>query len=243
MPHYRLTISYDGTEFHGYAKQPDLRTVQGELERALVQVGGSAETVVAGRTDAGVHARSQVVSATLDRDVKASRLHNALDRLLPDDIGIKEVVEAEPSFSARYDAVARSYRYFVLQTRWHDPFRRNTHWQLDAELDLDRMNEGTVHLRGEHDFASFCRAAKGRSTVREVFSAEWKTDAPKVVRFEVSGASFCHQMVRSMVAVLVNVGTGKLDPDDVATIRDARDRRSARGAAPPQGLYLWSVSY
>jgi tRNA pseudouridine38-40 synthase len=243
MPHFRLRISYDGTGFHGYAKQPDLRTVQGELERALAQVGGEAETVVAGRTDAGVHARSQVVSATITRDVKSSRLHNALERLLPDDIGIKEVAEADPSFSARFDAVARTYRYFVLQTRWHDPFRRHTHWQLDADLDLARMNEWARHLVGEHDFASFCRAAEGRSTVREVFDAEWTTDAPRVVRFEVSGASFCHQMVRSMVAVLVNVGTGKLEPGEVAEIRDAKDRRAARGAAPPQGLYLWNISY
>ncbi len=243
MPHFRLTISYDGTEFHGYAKQPDLRTVQGELERALVQVGGTAETVVAGRTDAGVHARTQVVSATISREVKASRLHNALERLLPDDIGIKEVNDADPSFNARFDAVARTYRYFVLQTRWQDPFRRNTHWQIDSRLDRARMNEGAIHLVGEHDFSSFCRAAEGRSMVREIFSAEWNTDAPRVVRFEVSGASFCHQMVRSMVAVLVNVGTGKLAPDEVATIRDAKDRRAARGAAPPQGLYLWNVSY
>ncbi len=243
MPHFRLIISYDGTGFHGYAKQPGLRTVQGELERALIQVGGSAETVVAGRTDAGVHARAQVVGATLARNVKAARLHNALDRLLPDDIGIKEVLEEEPTFNARFDAVARSYRYFVLQTRWHDPFRRNTHWQVDAQLDLDAMNEGARHLVGEHDFASFCRSAEGRTTIREIFSAEWKTDAPRVVRFDVSGAAFCHQMVRSMVAVLVNVGTGKLSPQEVAEIRGAKDRRAARGAAPPQGLYLWSVSY
>lgn len=243
MPHYRLSISYDGTDFHGYAKQPDLRTVQGELERALVQVGGSAETVVAGRTDAGVHARTQVVSTTIAREVKAARLHNALERLLPDDIGIKEVSEADPSFNARFDAVARTYRYFVLQTRWQDPFRRNTHWQIDGRLDRARMNEGAAHLVGEHDFSSFCRAAEGRSMVRRIFSAEWHTDAPRVVRFEVSGASFCHQMVRSMVAVLVNVGTGQLDPDEVVAIRDAKDRRTARGVAPPQGLYLWNVSY
>ncbi|NND85480.1 MAG: tRNA pseudouridine(38-40) synthase TruA [Acidimicrobiia bacterium] len=243
MPHFRLMISYDGTDFHGYAKQPDLRTVQGELERALIQVGGTAETVVAGRTDAGVHARSQVVSATISRDVKASRLQNALERLLPDDIGIREVAEADPGFSPRFDAVARTYRYFVLQTRWQDPFRRHTHWQIEGPLDMGRMNEGASHLVGDHDFASFCRAHEGRSTVREIFTAEWNTDAPKVLRFEVSGASYCHQMVRSIVAVLVNVGSGKLDPDDVVTIRDAKDRRAARGVAPPQGLYLWNVSY
>ena len=139
-------------------------------------------------------------------------------------------------------AITRAKRHLIVVGK-ESLLRRNTHWQIDSRLDRGRMNEGAVHLVGEHDFSSFCRAAEGRSMVREIFSAEWNTDAPRVVRFEVSGASFCHQMVRSMVAVLVNVGTGKLDPDEVAAIRDAKDRRAARGAAPPQGLYLWNVSY
>ncbi len=243
MPHYRLDISYDGTGFHGYAAQPGLRTVQGELEKALVQIGGSAETVVAGRTDAGVHARAQVVSATLGREIKVERLHNALDRMLPDDIGTRAVAEVDGTFHARFDAISRTYRYFILQGKWHDPFRRNTHWQLEDDLDLDAMNAGAELLIGEHDFASFCRKAEGKSTVRNLQAARWQADAPRVVRFEVTANSFCHQMVRSMVAVLVNVGIGTLPAEGVQEILDAADRRAGRGAAPPQGLYLWQVGY
>lgn len=243
MSHFRLDLAYDGTEFHGYARQPDLRTVQGELENALTRVGGSAETAVAGRTDAGVHARAQVVSATLGREIKAERLHNALNQMLPEDIGIIAVTDADPSFNARFDAVARTYRYFVLQDRSHDPFRRTTHWQLDEDLDLDAMNAGAAHLVGGHDFASFCRKAEGRSSERTVHAAGWSPDVPRVVSFEITANAFCHQMVRSIVAVLANVGLGTIEPDQVKTILDARDRRLGRGAAPPQGLYLWAVEY
>ena len=243
MPHFRLEISYDGTAFHGYARQPDLRTVQGELEKALTQIGGAAETVVAGRTDAGVHARAQVVSATIAREVTPDRLHNALDQLLPDDIGVRAVVVADPAFNARFDAKSRTYRYFVLQTPWRDPFRRSSHWQIDEPLDLDAMNAGAAALVGEHDFASFCRRAEGKSTMRDVFRAEWKEDAPRVSRFEIQANAFCHQMVRSIVAVLVNVGVGSIPAGEVEGILATRDRRVGRGVAPPQGLYLWEVEY
>lgn len=243
MPNYRLDFSYDGSQFHGYAKQPDLRTVQGELEKALAQVGRSAETVVAGRTDAGVHARCQVVSAILERAIKPERLHNALNQMLPDDIGIQRVIEADDGFNARFDAKSRTYRYLVLQDPWHDPFRRHTHWQIDEDLDMEAMNAGATLLIGEHDFASFCRKAEGRSTVREVVGAQWYEESPRVVCFEVTANAFCHQMVRSIVAVLANVGLGNIPPAEVGTILEARDRRFGRGAAPPQGLYLWSVEY
>lgn len=243
MPHFRLDISYDGTAFHGYARQPDVRTVQGELEKALIQVGGAAETVVAGRTDAGVHARAQVVSATIRREVTTQRLHKALDQLLPDDIGVRGVTEVDPTFNARFDAKSRTYRYFVLQTPWRDPFRRSTHWQVDEPLDIDAMNQGVSALVGEHDFASFCRKAEGKSTTREILKAEWKDDAPRVSRFEVQANAFCHQMVRSIVAVLVNVGVGSIPAGEVEGILATRDRRVGRGVAPPQGLYLWEVEY
>lgn len=243
MPHFRLDISYDGTDFHGYAAQPGLRTVQGELEKVLTQVGGSAETVVAGRTDAGVHARGQVVSVTVSRDLIAERLLNALEQMLPDDIGITAVTAVPETFNARFDPVSRTYRYFVLEKPHRDPFRRRTHWQLDEDLDLDAMNAGAAHLIGEHDFATFCRRAEGRSTVRELVRAEWAPETSDTIMFEIKGNAFCHQMVRSIVAVLVNVGIGNLAPDDVAAILDAKDRRAGRGAAPPQGLYLWHVEY
>ena len=243
MPHFRLDISYDGTDFRGYAKQPETRTVQGELEKVLAQVGGSAESVVAGRTDAGVHARAQVVSATIRRELKEERLHNALNRMLPDDIGIGAVAEVDESFNARYDATSRTYRYFVLQKEYHDPFRRQTHWQLDESLNLEAMNDGAGHLLGEHDFASFCRRAEGRSTTRTILRAEWAQETSDTAMFEVQADAFCHKMVRSIVAVLVNVGIGAIAPEAVRSILETRDRRVGRGTAPPQGLYLWSVEY
>ena len=243
MTNYRLDFSYDGTDFHGYATQPGLRTVQGALQAALTQVLGPVGTHVAGRTDAGVHAKHQVVNVEADRDVEAGTLHRSLNRMLGPELVFDSVSHVDSSFHARYDAVGRTYRYFVLNRRWADPFRARTSWHYRHALDLDRLNAAVAPFVGEHDFAAFCRKREGKSSTRNVASAEWWAEGEDMVAFEITANGFCHQMVRSIVAWAVEIGRGNGRPDDGREVLAAGDRNAAHGAAPARGLFLWKVSY
>ncbi len=243
MATVRLDLGYDGTEFRGYAKQLNVRTVQEELEQALTTVFGPVRTTVAGRTDAGVHARHQVVSFSVDRLVDTSATQRWLNGLLPDDIVVTGVAVVGDDFSARFSALSRIYRYVVLNRRFPDPLLRRTCWHVADDLDAFAMNQAARHVVGEHNFASFCRRAKGRSTVRTVMAAKWTEPHPDELHFEIEGVAFCHQMVRSIVALCIDVGRGVMDADAVPEIIEARDRNVGRGAAPPQGLTLWRIDY
>ena len=240
---YRLDFSYDGTDFSGYAVQPGLRTIQGELQEALAHVLGEFKTHVAGRTDAGVHAHHQVVNVEAEREVPAETLHRALSRMLGPEMAFRAVTVADPSFHARYDATGRTYRYFVLNRRWPDPFRARTSWHYRYPLEVGRLNAVARQLLGEHEFASLCRKREGKSTRRNVSVATWRSVPDDVVQFEISADSFCHQMVRSIVALSVEIGRGNGEPDDVPAILAEEDRNAARGAAPARGLFLWRVDY
>lgn len=240
MPVVRLDLAYDGTDFHGYARQPDVRTVQGELEAALSRRLGPVQTVVAGRTDAGVHAAHQVVSFEVDPLPDVDRLVASLRKMLPSDIAVTSGAAAPDGFSARFSARSRTYRYVVETGPAPDPFWRRFRWHVPHALDVPVMDDAVRGLVGEHDFVSFCRRAPGRSTVRTVFAAGWER-VEHGVEFEVTAKAFCHQMVRSIVAACVDVGRGKLDTGYVDELLAARDRSMGRGAAPPHGLTLLHV--
>lgn len=243
MINYRLDFSYDGSEFSGYAVQPGLRTVQGDLQHALEQVLGEVRTHVAGRTDAGVHAHHQVVNVETEREIPPETLHRSLNRMLGPELAFESVTVADPAFHARHDAVRRTYRYFVLNRRWPDPFRARTSWHYRYPLDLERLNATAERLVGEHEFASLCRRRAGKSTRRHVVSAGWRAAPEDVIVFEIAADSFCHQMVRSSVALSVEIGRGNGEPDEVPEILEREDRNAARGAAPARGLFLWRVDY
>jgi len=244
MPTYRLDLAYDGWGFAGYAVQPGQRTVQGELEQALTRVLGPLRTSVAGRTDAGVHAAGQVVSFERTEPVdNISRLHRALNAILKPEIVVRQLGEAPAGFNARFSAVARTYRYFVLNRTVAEPLLRHTSWHVSQPLRLEAMEEAAGLLVGEHDFASFCRARIGRSSARQVAEAGWQRLDDHLLWFGIKADSFCHQMVRSLVAALVQVGKGQLDPEELAGILAARERRAATGVAPARGLILWRVHY
>lgn len=239
----RLDLAYDGTDFYGYARQPGLRTVQGEIEKALgVVFHMPIETDVAGRTDAGVHARQQVVSFLAPWPVAERRVVGRLNRIVPPDMVVLTASDTQPDFHARFSAKSRTYRYRILNTPLPDPMLRRTHWHLSNEFDLDCMNAAVAQFVGQHDFASLCRRSQDRSRERTVLTAEWRR-AGDIVEFSVTAVAFCHQMVRSMVAMSVDVGIGKKSSDEIPDILAARDRSVASGAAPPQGLTLWSVEY
>ena len=243
MPTYRIDLAYDGSGFRGYARQPDVRTVQGDLEGALSRLVGPTRTEVAGRTDAGVHARQQVVSFSSAKTLDAVRLARSLTGLLGPEVSVYGCERVPDGFSARFDATRRIYRYRILNRPYPDPLRRATTWHVRAPLDVGAMDRAVQYLVGEHDFASFCRKAEGRSTVRTVLSANWFGQADDLVRLEIAGLAFCHQMVRSIAAFSVEVGRGRLRYEDAPRVLAARDRNAARGAAPPHGLVLWRVEY
>ena len=243
MPTYRLDLSYDGSGFHGYARQPTVRTVQGDLEAVLARVLEPVDTVVAGRTDAGVHARHQVVSFSTGKPVDPDRLARSLTKLLGPEIVVYAAVRAPDDFSARFSATRRTYRYRVLNSPHPDPLRRASSWHVRETLDLAAMNRAVGFLVGEHDFASFCRRREGASTVRTVLSAGWSARPDDILELQIAGTAFCHQMVRSIVAFSVEVGRGRIEPDTTPQVLNARDRNKAGGAAPSHGLVLWQVDY
>ena len=243
MPTYRVDMAYDGTGFRGYARQEGLRTVQGELEAALATVLGlPVETAVAGRTDAGVHARSQVVSFQGD-DVDPARLRGSVNGIVGPEIGIREIAEVEDGFHARFSAQWRRYRYSIDQGTAPDPLTRHMVWHVGRSLDLEAMRTAVASLVGEHDFSSFCRTIEEQSNVRRIERVEWGEGPQDVLELWVQANSFCQQMVRSIVGFCYDVGRGFSKAESVTRVVDARSRAAVATVAPPHGLILWEVGY
>ena len=243
MDTYRIDLAYDGSGFHGYARQPHVRTVQGDLESALFKLTGEVETAVAGRTDRGVHARHQVVSFDAAAGLDLARIKRSLNRQLAPEIAVTAVAVASEGFHARFSATQRAYTYLILNREEPDPFLATTSWHYETPVDVTLMNRGMTQLLGEHDFAAFCRKAGERSTMRRLDRVEWTDRGNSLLAFDVAASSFCHQMVRSLVALSVEIGRGRVAPEAVAAILASQDRQRAKGAAPAHGLTLVGVSY
>jgi len=250
----RMTVAYDGSGFKGFAAQPPaqgVRTVAGVVQDAAAKVlGHPVKVTCAGRTDAGVHAWGQVVHFDTPLgagDVDLEGLQRSLNRMLKPAVVVREVAEASPKFDARHSATARRYRYTVLNRPIGDPFLASTAWHVAQSLDVRAMLAACDPLIGEHDFASFCRrpddVEPGTLLVRRVHDARWITLGDGVLRFDIEAQSFCHQMVRSIVGTLVDVGLGKLRAGEIAWILRSKDRSTAGPVAPPHGLCLWEVLY
>lgn len=265
----RLDLSYDGTDFSGWAVQPGLRTVQGELEKALCRVvrgpGGAQleptdlRVTVAGRTDAGVHARGQVAHVDLTPDSwhrlggrstrdPAQVLRERVTGVLPDDIVIHSATPAAPGFDARFSALERRYAYRIADNQvGRDPLiRRYVTW-TERDLDVDVLNEASATLVGLRDFAVFCRPREGATTVRDLKQFSWErvtrgADTGLVVA-TVRADAFCHSMVRSLVGAVTAVGVGKRDAEWLAGIARRDKRSDAISVAPAQGLTLEEVVY
>ncbi len=239
----RLTLAYDGTDFRGWARQRGQRTVQGVLEAALQQfLGVLPRLSVAGRTDAGVHARGQVVSFGVD-GVDVERLRRALNAMLAPEVVVLDARVVHHGFEARRSATAREYRYRIDAGPFPDPFTARYVWHLPGDLSVARMRAAARHLVGEQDFAAFCRAPEGgASTVRRLDRLAVSRTSDRI-EVAARANAFLHQMVRSLVGTLVAVGMGRIQPDDVPAIFAARDRSRAGKVAPPHGLTLERVFY
>ncbi|WP_419924608.1 tRNA pseudouridine(38-40) synthase TruA [Candidatus Poriferisocius sp.] len=245
----RATVAYNGGSFHGFAVNEGVRTVGGELTEALTRyLRQPVELACAGRTDAGVHARGQVVSFDAADSADLLGLRTAVNRMLAPAIAILDLEAAPCGFDARFAATSRTYHYTVLNREVPDPFLAATAWHHPRPLDTAAMNAAAAAIVGEHDFSSFCRRQRNadgteKSRVRVVKRANWLVADQGLLRFEIEASSFCHQMVRSITGALVDIGTARCPPESMAEILVARDRAGVGRLAPPHGLCLWSVSY
>lgn len=239
----RATVAYDGTDFHGFQRQANARSVQGELEAALERICGRQVAVTgAGRTDAGVHATGQVIAFDAPWQHTLDELQRAMNSALPEDVAVTDLRECEPEFHPRFSARSRVYEYRVTETPTRQPLTRRYEWQIDRRLDAAAIVRAAGWLVGTHDFAAFGTAPQGDGTVRTVMRAEWAGSAG-VWRFTIEANAFLFRMVRRIVATLVRAGSGQIDPDEVRDILASGDARRVKGAAPARGLCLTQVNY
>jgi tRNA pseudouridine38-40 synthase len=246
----RLDLGYDGTDFSGWAKQPGRRTVEGVLDDALKTVFGldvPPGLTVAGRTDAGVHARGQVAHSDLPSISWAEHRERALHRLrgvLPADVRVTSAADAPDGFDARFSATSRRYSYQLSDDpNGVDPTRRRAVVWHRRPLDVDAMNTAAALLLGEHDFAAFCKRREGASTVRTLRRFEWVRADDGVLSATVVADAFCHNMVRSLVGACVAVGEERHEATWVSAVLEVRERSSAVKVMAPHGLTLDEVTY
>jgi pseudouridylate synthase I len=243
MRNIKLVLEYDGTDFVGWQRQANGRSVQEELEIVLRTLTDEYVTVTgAGRTDAGVHARGQTANFKIESSISVNDLYRALNSLLPDEIVVHYAEEVDEKFSARYSARERFYRYFI--SRSATAIGRKFCWQLFYPLNVDLMNQASSLVRQTNDFQSFCKVNSGVDNyLCSVVEAEWHEPTPGELIFSIRSNRFLHGMVRALVGTLVDVGREYITLEEFKEIIEAKDRRKAGMAAPPQGLFLEEVIY
>lgn len=260
----RLDLAYDGTDFHGWALQPGLRTVQGEVEAALAVLLRTPEGVdprltVGGRTDAGVHARGQVahldVEAELVGRVTARRLNGVLLKRMHEsaysagspafsDVIVHSVREVSDDFDARFGALSRRYEYRLRGAGMGvDPLTARITAHVPRALDLAAMREASADLLGLQDFTTFCKAREGATAVRELLRFDWRETDDGAFAATVEADAFCHSMVRALIGSVVAVGSGRIDQPELVRLRDARARTSRFAVMPARGLSLEEIRY
>jgi tRNA pseudouridine38-40 synthase len=253
----RIDLAYDGTDFHGWAVQPSLRTVQGTLEAALAQLlrVPSVQVTCAGRTDTGVHARGQVVHVDIDAELLAAAagrstappldaLLRRLNGILPSDVRVHRVSSAPAGFDARFSATWRRYAYRIADAPdLVDPLVRSAVLAWPRRLDLDAMNQAAALLRGEHDFAAFCKKREGATTIRTLLDLSWARDESGLAVATVRADAFCHNMVRSLVGCMIAVGEGRREPSWAGEVLRRGVRDGGVTVVHPHGLTLEEVRY
>lgn len=241
----RIVVQYDGTRYRGWQRQANSElTIQGKIEQVLSKMCGEpVEIIGAGRTDAGVHARGQIANFHIRTEKSEEEILEYLNEFLPEDIRITKVQEAGERFHSRLNAISKTYRYTCLKKGCYDVFLRQYAFSLSKEADVDRMQKAALYFLGTHDFAAFCtKASKKKGTVRTIESISIEEDETKIT-FSYVGNGFLYNMVRILTGTLLEVGTGKREPEEMALLLEKKERRLAGETAPAKGLMLWQVHY
>ena len=239
-----MTLAYDGTAYRGFQWQPEEDTIQARLESALSQMAKEPVRVTAaGRTDSGVHAWAQVAHFRLPRPIPPRGILEGLNSMLPEDIRVRIVEEADDAFHARFDARSKTYRYYFDRSPVPSPFRSRYTLHYPYALDREALDEGAALLLGERDFAAFrASSCRARSTVRSCTRSTFLDEAEELV-FEITATGFLHHMVRNVVGTLLEVGRGKREPSSFESVFASRRRSEAGPTAPAKGLHLVKVTY
>lgn len=242
---FKITIEYDGTRYHGWQRQKNDRTIQAEIEKAILKVTGRQVALTgSGRTDAGVHAYAQVANFKCETRLDGQALLGGLNSLTDDDIVVTECREVEESFHARYDVKSKTYVYKILNRPTPAAIGRQYAWHVRKKLNRETMRAAISHLIGSHDFKAFEGSGSPRShTTRQVFKADLIDGQDGVLAFEIEAEGFLRFMVRNIVGTLVDVGLGKTSPDEFEYILNSGDRSLAGATAPAHGLFLKNVMY
>jgi tRNA pseudouridine38-40 synthase len=241
----RIDLAYDGTNFFGWGKQPDRRSVQEEVEKAIATISQSkVESIVAGRTDAGVHAIGQVIHVDLPSTIQLEELGYKLNRILDTDVRVMNVSIAPPAFHARFSALRRHYTYKILDAnKVIPPLHRHDVATWYRPLDVDLMNQASALLLGDHDFAAYCKFREGATTIRQLQQFHWVRDSEEYLVGEVVADAFCYSMVRNLVGAVVCVADGRFGPEWIAETLTNKVRVSDSLVFPACGLTLRQVDY
>ncbi len=241
---YLITFSYDGTNYNGYQRQPNVKTIEDEIEKVLYKINGNNAVIIhaTGRTDAHVHAINQKAHFDLLLEIPNSNLKKAMNSLLPGDIYIKNVEKVSSEFHARYNIVSKEYMY-IINIGEYNPLERNYVYQYNKKLNVEEMKKAIKNFNGEHNFKSFTKTDDKREDyVRKIFSTSILLEG-NYIKIIFKGNGFLRYMVRNMVGALIAVGEDKKNSDDIVKILRMEDRKYACKTAPPEGLYLRDVFY
>ena len=245
MRNIKLVIEYDGKEFNGWQKQPTKLNIQGEIERAIKQITGEeVDLTASGRTDAGVHALGQVANFKTNSNIPIEKIPIALNSNLKKSIVIKSAEEVEERFHSRLNCKRKTYRYIINNSGYGTAIYRNLETHIPMKLNIQKMQEAVKYFEGEHDFKAFkASGTSSKSSVRTIYNAEVIDAGNERIYIELTGSGFLYNMVRIISGTLVEVGLGKIEPNEIKTIIESQKRENAGKTLPPQGLYLVSVEY
>lgn len=244
MRNIKLTIEYDGKKFGGWQKQPNKLNIQGEIENAIKEITGEeVELNASGRTDAGVHAIGQVANFKTNSNIEIGKFAIAINSKLKKSIVIKKAEEVDINFHARFNCNGKKYRYIINNSREGTAIYRDLECHIPQKLNIEKMQEGIKYFEGEHDFKGFrASGTSSKSTVRTIYKAEVKEEGERII-IELTGNGFMYNMVRIISGTIVEVGLGKIKPEEIQRIIEEKDRTKAGKTLPAHGLYLVEVYY
>ncbi len=244
MRNIKLTIEYDGREFNGWQKQPNKLNIQGNIEKVISDITKEEiEIIGSGRTDAGVHALGQVANFKTNSTIPIEKFAIAINSRLKKSIVIKKAEEVDERFHSRYNCKQKTYRYIINNSETGSAIYRNLEYNIKNHLDVEKMQEASKYFVGEHDFSAFkASGTSSKSSVRTIYSAKVEKEGERII-IELTGNGFLYNMVRIISGTLVEVGLGKIKPEQIPEIIQSKNRQNAGKTLPPYGLYLVEVNY